>query len=112
MWECEETLLDAGELVERGCDACMWEWELWQRIIESTTKADTEGNVVEAGSARWGEIAFEMLALDEWIEVFRIPATEITAIQWEFLRAVRHERSRRSAWHQWKANQKQPGTAE
>ena len=112
MWNNEDVLLGAEEIAERECDPCSWEWQLWQEIMEATTVRDPEGRVVEQGSAVWGEIAFQMLELDEYIEVFRVPPTEITAMEWEYLRAVRHERSRRAAYHQWKANQRQPGTAE
>lgn len=96
-WEDREAglLISADEVADRGCDACAFEWSLWTRIIEDT------------GDAIWGEIAEQMLELDEYVETFNPPPTEITAAEWSFLRAVRHERMRRQAYLTWQADRQE-----
>lgn len=87
--------------------ACAYEHGLWSEIIRATAVLDKDGIVIAPGDVRYGEIAFEMLDLDEYIEVCGFAEREpLSASEWEFLRAVRHERSRRQAYHSWKANQK------
>lgn len=84
------------EISERDCASCVWEWSLWDRIIEDT------------GDRIWGEIATAMLELDEYIQTFVMEPAEISAMDWEYLRAVRHEQTRRQAWRTWLASQEKP----
>lgn len=86
-------LINLEEIAERECGACDQEYSIWDKIIEDT------------GNARYGDIVFAMLDLDNFIEVFRLRPQEISAIEWEYLSAVRSERNRRQAYLSWQANQ-------
>lgn len=86
-------MIPGEEVAERECEACSFEWELWNEVSERT------------GGVEWGRIALEMMDLDEYIEVFRVHPSEVSAIEWDFLKAVRGERARRRAYHEWRASQ-------
>jgi hypothetical protein len=85
VWDDEESQLLVGPvtLEERGCQACFWEVELWERILEDT------------GDRKYGTIAWQMIALDSYLETMPSASSNLTAWEWEFLQAVRYERRRR-----------------
>lgn len=84
VWEDEEQqlLVSAEELAERECSACEFQRELWERILEDT------------GDAGYGVIAFQAMELDEVLKARPWEGKDISAEEWEYLRAVRREYGR------------------
>lgn len=94
VWADEEAgiLLDITAVEDRGCPACLHEWEIWEKIIE------------DAGHPSYGRIAFEMLQLHSDIEMYPDVADTLSAAQWEFLRYTRQAMSMADASRAYNAN--------
>ena len=90
----QNELLDEDEIADRECSACDAEYRLWAQIIE------------DANDAFFGFWAFELLRLNDQVEVFGMKPSDLNGRDWDGLRAVRAEINRRRIYNEWKASQK------
>jgi len=100
IWNDEgDNLLSVYEVSERGCNACLAQWEMWSQILENTgTPAfDADGNQVgaELGDPMWGDLAFRGFAVLEMVKEFNYPVTQLTARDYVLMQTVAAEARRR-----------------
>jgi hypothetical protein len=88
----EGLLISDEEITELECPACLDEWKMWVKII------------ADSGDARYGFWALSLLELLDEIEMFGGKLSDLTAKEWEGLRAVRATINRRRAYREYVRN--------
>jgi len=97
----KETLVDAEEVAERECSACLWLWTLYDTWLQQA-----EGQELEVTPSDL-EFAFEAISLEQYCEWFKVPPESISSREWQLIKTLKVEQGRAQAQRQWEQMQKQ-----
>ena len=87
----EGALLSSEEIAERECAACLYLRGLYFDFADITFDSQTG----KSADPSFIDTVFQVMADEQYVEFFKVRPDELTLLEWESIRIVRAERSRR-----------------